>query len=291
MTDHTEHRSGSENAGGAHATRHSFALLCAIEARRALSRRAVWVLVAIALAGIVLTGVIAFLGSNDFDPRKPDLDIARLTDLWVQGGGDGALSATLIFLAVGAIIGGATVTGAEWQHGTVVTVCTWEVRRARLLLARIPSASVLAFVIGMGLLVLFCLSLVPTYLLRGTTAGADADFWVDLASAIGRISTLTAIAAATGAAVASIGRRTTVAIGAAFAYLAVLETTVRAVWPERGRWLIGENAAVLVTAADLEGAEFTRSVATAAVTLCGYVAVLVAVAVLLFRRRDLASTA
>ncbi len=198
------------------------------------------------------------------------------------------LTASLLFLAVGAIIGGATVTGAEWQHGTIVTVATWEVRRVRLLLARILSAMGLAVVIGMALLVLLCLSLVPTYLLRGTTQGADADFWRELVLAIGRISGLAGLAAGLGAALASIGRRTTVAIGAAFAYLAVVETTIRALWPARGRWLLGENTAVLATAADLDGAVFTRDVATAAFTLCGYVAALVAVALLLFHRRDLA---
>ena len=88
-------------------------------------------LIGVALLGIALTGVIGFLGSNDFDPTRPEPDIARLTDLWVPGGGDGVLTATLLFLAVGAIIGGATVTGAEWQHGTIVTVSTWEVRRVR----------------------------------------------------------------------------------------------------------------------------------------------------------------
>ena len=113
-----------------------FPRLLAVEARRALSRRAVWFLIGIALLGIVLTGTIAFAGSNDFDPGRPGPDIARLTDLWVQGGGDGALTATLLFLGVGALIGGATVTGAEWQHGTVVTVATWEVRRVRLPLCR-----------------------------------------------------------------------------------------------------------------------------------------------------------
>lgn len=265
-----------------------FGTLLSVEARRALSRRAVWVLIGVALLGIALTGVIAFLGSNDFDPGRPGPDIARLTDLWVQGGGDGVLTATLLFLAVGAIIGGATVTGAEWQHGTVVTVSTWEVRRVRLLLARILSAMVLAALIGLALLVLFCLSLAPTYLLRGTTDGADTDFWRELVLAIGRISALAGLAAGLGAALASIGRRTTVAIGAAFAYLAVLETTVRAQWPERGRWLLAENTAVLATAADLDGAVFTRDVATAALTLCGYLAALVAVALLLFQRRDLA---
>jgi hypothetical protein len=265
-----------------------FGRLFAVEVRRALSRRAVRLLIGIALLGIALTGVVGFLSSNDFDPNRPDLDIARLTDLWVTGGADGALTATLLFLAVGAIIGGATFTGAEWQHGTIVTVATWEVRRVRLLSARILSAVVLAGAIGLALLVLFCLSLVPTYLLRGTTEGADAEFWRELVLAIARLTSLTAMAAGLGAAIASIGRRTTVAVGAAFAYLAIIEPIVRGVWPERGRWLLAENTAVLVTAADLDGAEFTRSVATAALTLGGYLAVLVAVALMLFHRRDLA---
>jgi ABC-2 type transport system permease protein len=267
-----------------------FGRLFGVEVRRALSRRAVWLLIGVALLGIALTGLIAFAGSNDFDAARPGPDIARLTDLWVAGGADGALTATLLFLAVGAILGGATVTGAEWQHGTIVTVTTWEVRRVRLLLARILSAILLAGLIGLVLVVLFCLSLAPTYLLRGTIAGADAEFWRELVLAVGRISALTALAAGLGAALASIGRRTTVAIGVAFAYLAVLETTVRAQWPGRGRWLLAENSAVLVTASDLEGAAFTRSVGTAALTLTGYVIVLVAVALLLFRRRDLAGS-
>ena len=138
-----------------------------------------------------------------------------------------------------------------------------------LLSARILSAMALATLIGMALMVLFCLSLAPTYLLRGTTEGADAEFWRELALAIGRLAALTGLAAGLGAAVASIGRRTTVAIGASFAYLAVVETAVRAKWPDWARWLLGENTVVLATASDLEGAVFTRGVATAALTLCG----------------------
>jgi ABC-2 type transport system permease protein len=267
-----------------------FPRLFGVEVRRALSRRAVWLLIAIALLGIALTAIIAFAGSNDFDDARPGPDIARLTDLWAAGGGESVLVATLLFLAVGAVLGGATVTGAEWQHGTIVTVSTWEVRRVRLLSARFLAAMVLAGLIGLGLLVLLCLSLTPTYLLRGSTAGADAAFWRELALALARISALTALAAGFGAALASIGRRTTVAIGGAFAYLAIVETVVRTNWPERARWLVAENTAVLVTAADLEDAAFTRSVETAGLTLCGYVVVLVALALLLFRRRDLAGS-
>jgi ABC-type transport system involved in multi-copper enzyme maturation permease subunit len=265
-----------------------FRRLFAVEARRALSRRAIRVLIGIALAGIALTGTIAYAASDDFNASNLDPNIARLTDLWSSGGGENVLSSTILFLVVGAMIGGATVTGAEWQHGTIVTVATWEVRRVRLLAARLLSATLLATVIAMALIILLGLALVPTYLSRGTTAGADAEFWRELVLAIGRISALTGLAAGIGAAVASLGRRTTVAVAAAFVYLAILEGAVRALWPARGRWLIGENSAVLITATDLEGAEFTRGVTTAALTLCGYVLVLVAVALVVFRRRDLA---
>jgi hypothetical protein len=269
----------------------SFWLLCTVEARRALSRRAVRALVGIALLGIAITGVAVFAANGDFDPtvRRGDIEVARLTHLWVTGSADGVLGGTLLFLAVGGLIGGATVVGAEWQHGTMVTLCTWEVRRGRLLAARLLTTFVLAVAIALGLIVLFCAALVPTYLFRGTTAGADADFWRTLAAAVARISLLTGLAAVLGGALASIGRRTTLALGVAFAYLAAVEGAIRGLWPARGRWLIGENVAILVSAADLEGATFTRDPAAAAATLGGYAAVLVAAAVLLFRRRDLAA--
>lgn len=269
----------------------TFRLLCAVEARRALSRRAVWTLIGIAVLGIVITGVGVFVANGDFDPtvHHSDVEVARLTDLWVTGSADGVLGATLLFLAVGALIGGATVTGAEWQHGTVVTLCTWEVRRGRLLAARLLASFVLAVLIALALIALFCAALVPTYLLRGSTSGADADFWRTLAAAVARISLMTGLAAALGGALASIGRRTTLALGTAFAYLAAVEGTIRGLWPARGRWLIGENVAILVSAADLEGATFTRGPLAAGLTLGGYLGVLVLAAIVLFRRRDLAA--
>lgn len=267
----------------------AFIHLLPIEARRALSRRAVWVLVSVALVGLVALGGIAFLSSNDFDPSVAGPDVARLTDLWLRGGGDGTLTPALLFLTVGAMIGGATVTGAEWQNGMLITLCTWEVRRVPLLLARIVAAAMLATAIGLALLVLYCLVLAPTFLLRGSTEGADAAFWTDLLGAIGRMSVLGGLAAALAAALASIGRRTAVALGVAFAYLSFIEGAVRGLWPERSRWLIAENAIVFVTGADLEGAPFTRSTPLAIMTLVGYVAFFTCVALAAIRQRDMAS--
>lgn len=269
--------------------RRSFGRLVHVEMRRALARRAVWALIAIALVGIAMTGVLAYFGSSGFEPSQPEPHIARLVDLW-SGHGDSVLTSASFFLVVGALIGGATVTGAEWQHGTIVTLCTWEVRRRRLLGARIVSAVVLSFVLALALIAMLVLVLVPTYLGPGTTQGADATFWTDTLQAAGRMAFLSSLAAGTAAAVASIGRRTTVAVGAAFVYLAILESAVRGLWPDRARWLIGENAAIFLAGQDLDNISFTRGAPLAAVTLCLYTVAAVTGAIVVFHRRDIAGS-
>jgi hypothetical protein len=105
-----------------------------------------------------------------------------------------------------------------------------------------------------------------------------------------RIAAVTGLAAALGASLASIGRRTAMALGVAFAYMAIVEAIVRSQWPHAARWLIAENTGIVVTNADLRGADFTRGTGVAALTIVGYIAVLMAIAIELFRRRDLAST-
>src|SRR3954470_11492903 len=212
--------------------------LIAIEIRRALYRRSTRVLIGLALLAIVVTGVIAFAKTGDFRAQaSPDRSIARLIDLW-HNDGDSVLAVTILFLAMGALIGGATVGGADWRTGGMSTLCTWEARRGRLLVARLVAVSVCAAVIALLLQALFVAALLPTYLAHGTTAGATWSWAGDLAAALARASLLIALAAAVGAAVATIGRNTTVALGAAFAYLAVVEGIVRGVWPWRARWLI-----------------------------------------------------
>jgi uncharacterized membrane protein (DUF485 family) len=61
----------------------TFRVLCAVEARRALSRRAVWMLIGIAVLGITITGIAVFAANGDFDPtvRHSEVEVARLTDL------------------------------------------------------------------------------------------------------------------------------------------------------------------------------------------------------------------
>ena len=113
--------------------------------------------------------------------------------------------------------------GAEWRFGTVTTVLTWEPRRLRLHLARTASAGILAFIISFLVQVAFLASFLPAVLANGTTAGADADWWLQLLEAMTRVSLLTAGAAVLAVALATLGRNTAFALAAVFAWFAVVE--------------------------------------------------------------------
>ena len=98
---------------------------------------------------------------------------AHMATWWTAGGGggDALLLVAAVFLAVGVVICGASVAGAEWRAGTVTTMLTWEPSRLRLHAARTLSAGLLAFVIGIALQIAFLASVVPAALLHGTTDG------------------------------------------------------------------------------------------------------------------------
>ena len=265
----------------------TFTTLLRVEMRRALARRAVRVLVALALVGTAIAAVIAYATGGSFDPvtASSDPSIWRLAD-YAGGGGETILSVTVVFLAIGALLGGATVAAADWRAGTMTTLCTWETRRARLLAARFAAIAILAVAISWVLQAAFILAMLPAVLLRGTTDGVDSAWWSALLGSAGREAVVIALAALLGAALATIGRNTTAALGTAFVYLAIVEGIVRGIWPERARWLIGENATIVLTGKRFDDAPFIRDPSLATITLAAYAAAIVFVAVTLFRRRE-----
>lgn len=214
-----------------------------------------------------------------------------LTNLWrsEEEGGDSILAVTAIFLGIGAFVGGASMVGAEWKAGTFTTLLTWEPRRLRVAVVKLLTAGALALLVAMLLQLLFVAALLPTVLLRGTTEGADAEWFWGALGGFTRSATLAAIGAVVGAAVAMVGRSTSAALGAAFAYLAVLEAILRAWKPEQSRWLVAENAAIFLTGRRLENAPFDRPFVTAALTLAAFTVGLVGAAAATFRSRDVAA--
>jgi ABC-2 type transport system permease protein len=267
--------------------------LLLVEMRRALHRRSVRVLILLAILGCVIAGAIAFGSSSGKTiaeiQRHGDTHPAVLTDWWVSGSADGQLGIAFFFLLLGGLFGGATVAGAEWRYGTVTTVLTWQPRRLHLHFARTASAGILAFVIAFLIQVAFLASFIPAVLANGTTAGADADWWLVLFVAIARVSMLTAVAAVLAVALATLGRNTAFALIAVFAWVAVVEGVARGLEPSLKALLWVENLATVFTWAQLKGENVPRSPTLALATLLIYLGVVVAVAAATFQRRDIAA--
>ncbi len=264
------------------------------EMRRALRRRAVRVLISIALLGCVFAGVVAFVGSAGKTIAELRLDDegspAVMTDWWIADTNEGYLAAAMFFLFLGAFFGGATVAGGEWRAGTVTTVLTWEPRRLRLHAARSASAGVLSLVISFALQVLFLAAFLPAVFVNGTTEGVDGAFWNGLVIAMLRTSLITAGAAVLAVALATAARNTAFAVIAVFTWLVVIENLIRGLRPSLERWLWGENLATVMTWAQLETADFSRGPIIASATLLAYCALIVGAAAASFGRRDIAAT-
>lgn len=266
--------------------------LLVIEARRALHRRVVWLLLGLATAGIVVAAVVTFIDSADLDLARlraeGGLHPAVMTSWWVPGTGESALAVTAMFLAVGGLLGGAAVVGGEWRAGTVGTVLTWEPRRLRLHAARLGACAVLAWLLAFALQAVFLAAFLPAVAVHGSSAGADGAWALALIAAMARIAALAALAAVIGGAVATVGRGTAAALAVVGGWLAVGENFVRAWRPGVARHLLAENASVLLTWADLEGDDWSRPPAVALAVLVAYALVAAVLAGAWFRRHDVA---
>jgi hypothetical protein len=262
--------------------------LFSAELRRALHRRLVWVLIGLALAGILVTGVLVFVATGG--PRAAvgadSIDPARMTDWWRPDIPDGVVLLPGIMLFLGALIGGASVVGAEWRSGGVTTMLTWAPRRNALLLARLGAAGLLAGLISLALQLLYLAALVPSVTAHGTAAGADGTYLAGLLAVLLRISVVSAVAAVLGGAIANIGRATVAALGVVWGWLLIGESLVRVVRPGLARWLLSENVGRVVVYQADRNMSFARPGWLALVTLLAYTTVAVVGAVALFSRRD-----
>lgn len=284
-------------------------VLFGVEVRRCLARRLVWVLVGLAVAAIAVMSVLVFVNTADDKdavrrgsgecmteirpdgsvvrvcPSQADDDLLRLVDVWP---GERILGVTVVFLAIGALLGGASMVGADWKAGTFTTLLTWEPRRERLVLARFAAVASCAFVIALLLQLLFIAALLPAVLAHGTTAGADAAWFRGLATVLLRSEALVAMAAVVGAAVAMVGRNTAAALGGAFAYMVIGEQVIRGWKPGLRPWLLFENSFLFLVGYGPDALHLGGGSTKAAVRLSAYTLGLVAVAVATFRSRDVA---
>jgi ABC-type transport system involved in multi-copper enzyme maturation permease subunit len=258
-----------------------------IEIRRCFARRLVRWLIVLAVVACVITALVAHRSAAGASMSEP----FRLADLHEPERGDSFIGVAAFSLLIGAVVGGASMVGAEWRAGTLVTLLTWQPDRRRVAIAKLLACGIVATAIAVVLQVLFTAAFLPAALGPGTTEGLDAAWWRSVVGTELRVAGVIGLAALFVASVAMVGRNTAAALGVAFAYLMVVESIVHAWKPWASRFLLGPNGAIFVTGGDLDTEGFTRSTTTAGLTLLAYAGIAAVLAVVTFRRRDLASTA
>jgi ABC-2 type transport system permease protein len=240
---------------------------------------------------------------EEFLPRVGDFYVDPRFFLVQQA--SNVLTPTAVFLAVLTFVVAASYVGAEWHHGTIGQLLLWEPRRPRVLAAK---AGVMAAGAGVAGFVGQCVVIGTLYLVaatRGTTEGADSAFVARLFEQAGRTSLLLGFTAVVAVVLATVSRSTAAALGIGFAYLAVLERFVAVLRPLWRAWLPGDNAATLLQGsttvyapaavsvpgpgpvfAEPELGFHTYTAGRAAIILAVYALVLYAIALAVFRRRD-----
>ncbi|MET8082988.1 ABC transporter permease subunit [Micromonospora sp. NPDC005237] len=160
----------------------------------------------------------------------------------------------IAFLVLFGFLVGASYIGADLNSGGVVNLLLWRPRRLTVLGAKLGTllGTVLALAVAASLAYL------ATFWVIGQTAGLagqlSGDFWRSLGAVHGRGLVLVLLATAVGFAIATLGRHTSAALGAAAAYAVVWELGARLVLeivdarrPDQlmlsshiGAWLTGE---------------------------------------------------
>ncbi|MEV4494213.1 ABC transporter permease subunit [Micromonospora arborensis] len=160
----------------------------------------------------------------------------------------------IAFLVLFGFLVGASYIGADLNSGGVVNLLLWRPRRLTVLAAKL--GTLLGAVLVLSLLA--SVAYLATFWVIGQTAGLpgrlDGDFWSSLAAVHGRGMVLVLLTSALGFAIATMGRHTSAALGAAAAYAVVWELGGRLVMeiidarrPDQlmlsshvGAWLTGE---------------------------------------------------
>jgi ABC-2 type transport system permease protein len=291
------------------------------ELRRLTSRRLGMAIVALAILGIVIAGIIVFFRATDAsrlerarsDPelrqsmeacergdfgippevaeREGGITEACLTAIGVPGPFKltdvvTVLQGTTVPLIFISWLVGATFIGADWQKGTMTTALTWEPRRLRLYAAKVTACFIVVFTGYLVLQLLMAGALLPTAFARGITSGVDRQWYEELVGTLLRGGLLATLASIVGMAIATIGRNTGAALGAGFAYLAIIESLVRGLKPEWVPYLFGDNGAVFVTARPQDLPEVGHTTLEAGLVLISYAIILGALAAGTFRARD-----
>jgi ABC-type transport system involved in multi-copper enzyme maturation permease subunit len=265
--------------------------LLASELRRLTSRRLVRVML---LAAVVLVLVLDFLVAVFRNPDRLH-ESMRTIEIWVTPGmardlgvqrGDSVLPTVAVLTYLVVVVIGASAVGAEYRAGTVTTVLTWSPRRVRLMVVRYLAIASVA----MGFFLIVQLAFVAGWhlgaTLQGSTGGADADFWREVASVLVRTTLIAGGLAVVSAALATLCRNTAGAMGIWFGYLIVVEGILRTNFADLVPWFLTGNIAAVFAWDVTRQNDHSIGPEAGLLRLLLYLVLIGAGAIVVFRSRD-----
>lgn len=193
--------------------------------------------------------------------------------------------AAFLAILLGLILG-ASFVGASWQTGTITTILTWEPRRIRWFLTRALALFTGVLLLSLALIAILTVAIAAAAALRGSTATSSGWLGDTWWTAL-RVAAAAAAASLIGAAVAMLARNTAASLGALFGYLLLFELLIQGLRPWLGRFLLIENLVAFTTWQPFARSDtYTITPGRGAVTLAAYTVVLVAAGAIMLRARD-----
>jgi len=215
-----------------------------------------------------------------------------------------ALRSGAYLLAVVGFLLGAGFVAAEFSSGSMGNWLTFEPRRMRVYASKLGAAGLALIPITLGLLGILVGGVWLIVSQLASTTGTTGTVWVDLAEMAGRSVALALVAAVVGAAFGMLLRHTAAVLGLAMGYLVLVEGILGGLLQSRGGqpWLLrlnvdawlnhGTTYFINKTTVDDRGnmmfsqVEKLLSFGRGSAYLGILVALLVGLAALVFRRRD-----
>ena len=216
--------------------------------------------------------------------------------------GSSILGGLLTGLQLIVLVAGVTFVAAEFSTGAIGNWLTFEPRRTRVYLSKLGAAvlgavpfAALTFAVALG-------STFAPFAYYGTTGEVTSQTWTDLAAQGGRFVLSAALIAVIGTALAFLLRHLAAAIGVAVGWLLIVEQLGSVAYPGLQRWTVANNLRAVVEGGtsyyldvcrlDADGrracewTELPITLTQGSLVLSGFALVLTAVALLVFRRRD-----
>jgi ABC-2 type transport system permease protein len=207
---------------------------------------------------------------------------------------------TSTFTVLLGVVLAASLGGADWTAGSITTLLTWEPRRLRVLLIRALVVVIVVVVATALLQILLLAGFRLAVAMRGTSIGAPPSWLGDAGRAILRVSAVASAFGLVALAISMVGRSTVAAVGVLFGYLILFEGVIAGFRPSiQDRLLVragevvvsqqpiyNESRSALAIAQQTGQPPILLGLTEASAVLIAYVVVLLVVALLVFRSRD-----